>query len=79
MYRVDPFIEGHEETETAEAQPKRMENRGWRMEGFPVAWPSSAASAGTVPVLGSDVGKLSAQGTGGETPPKLAGEDACAT
>jgi hypothetical protein len=58
----------------------RDKNRGWKIgNGFHVARPSSAASAGTVPVPGSGAGKLPAQGTGGETPPKLAGEDARAT
>ena len=41
-----------------------------------VPQPSPAASSGTVPVL---VPSVALRSTGGETPPELAGEDACAT
>jgi hypothetical protein len=44
-----------------------------------VAQPSPAASSGTVPVRGSKSSGQSTDGSGGETPPELAGEDACAT
>ena len=43
----------------------------WKWSSAHVAQPSSAASSSTVPVR--------VPRTGGETPPQLAGEDACAT
>jgi putative transposase len=44
-----------------------------------VSQPSMAASSGTVPVPGTDAVKQRTTRTGGETPPELAGGDACGT
>ena len=57
----------------------RVVGKGRREDGphqTHVAWPSSAAGSSTVPVRVDLVQKTA---TGGETPPKLAGEDAYAT
>ena len=51
----------------------------WRWSSGYVAQPSPAASSTTVPVPESGGRGSSAGNSGGGTPPKLAGEDACAT
>jgi REP element-mobilizing transposase RayT len=51
----------------------------WKRSSAYVAQPSSAASSSTVPVPGASAANISNKPTGGGTPPKLAGGDACAT
>jgi REP element-mobilizing transposase RayT len=51
----------------------------WRWSSAYVARPSPAASSSTVPVQGTNAPTAPKTSRGGETPPELAGRDACAT
>lgn len=51
----------------------------WTWSSSHIAQPSPAASSSTVSVQGTKATRTTTTPTGGGTPPKLAGEDACAT